>query len=442
MVLRGGVLVRKVGRSRGSWFALIILMLAGVSGSGFIAAAQDDVPPIRTPIQSVRPTSPIPTISRADELAGSEVNINPDLTLVLVYEQPGEGSPVVEALSGAIVVILTGQSQIVSEITWWEIESPSGSLGWVTEAQDETPTLTLANGDFLASGEGQPTTLPRTPPPTATRTVTAASGSEQIIVVSVALLLVYEAPDTDGAIVEALGAGVPLTVLNPAQIWWRVRTPSGTEGYILELTDDLPSFITQANAQGELSIGVEAVVILPEQVLMIHEQPDAESSIVEAAVNGVTLTIIGGPELVGDVEWWQVRSISSVEGWAAEQVDNQVALVHPSRVPTPTPRLVPTQIPTNLPTPTVTAAPCPGAPPSILSVGIRAYVVPGTPNRLRASAGTSTRQIGAIRGGEEFTIVGGPICTDGYRWWQVEFQGEPGWTADGEGDEYWVRPVQ
>ena len=440
--------MRKVGRSRGSWFALIILMLAGVSGSGFIAAAQDDVPPIRTPIQSVRPASPIPTISRADELAGSEVNINPDLTLVLVYEQPGEGSPVVEALSGAIVVILTGQSQIVSEITWWEIESPSGSLGWVTEAQDETPTLILANGDFLASGEGQPSSAAaRTLVPTAARTEAVASVSEQIIIVSVALLLVYEAPDTDGAIVEALGEGVPLTVLNPAQIvgrdsWWRVRTPSGTEGYILELTDDVPSFITQANAQGELSIGVEAVVILPDQVLMIHEQPDAESSVVEAAVNGVTLTIIGGPELVGDVEWWQVRSISSVEGWAAEQVDNQVALVHPNRVPTPTPTLVPTQIPTTLPTSTATAAPCPGAPPSILSVGIRAYVVLGTPNRLRASAGTSTRQIGQIRGGEEFTIVGGPICTDGYRWWQVEFQGEPGWTADGEGDEYWVRPVQ
>jgi len=441
--------MRKVSRSRGSWFVLLILMVAGVNVSEFIASAQGDPTATRTPTPSARSVSMTPTAARPNDLAGSEVSINPALTLVLVYEQPGDGAPVVEALSGAILVMLTGEAQIVGEITWWEIESPSGSLGWMAETQDDIPTLIMANGDFLASSGGQPTTVSRTPPPTATRTVTAALGSEQIIVVSTPLLLVYESPDIDAAIVEALGAGVPLSVLNPAQIvgrdnWWRVRTPSGIEGYILELTDDLPSFITQANAQGELSIGVEAVVILPEQVLMIHEQPDAESSIVEAAINGVTLTIIGGPELVGDVAWWEVRSISGVEGWAAEQVDNQVALVNPSRVPTPTPTLVPTQIPTTMPTATVTAAPCPGAPPSILSVGIRAYVVPGEANRLRPSAGNSTSDpiIGLIQAGEEVVIVGGPICTDGYRWWQVEFRSELGWTADGEGDEYWIRPVQ
>jgi uncharacterized protein YraI len=50
-------------------------------------------------------------------------------------------------------------------------------------------------------------------------------------------------------------------------------------------------------------------------------------------------------------------------------------------------------------------------------------------------------QIGQIPGEGVFSVVGGPQCADGYRWWQVSYNGLVGWTASGSGSEYWVEPI-
>jgi hypothetical protein len=86
---------------------------------------------------------------------------------------------------------------------------------------------------------------------------------------------------------------------------------------------------------------------------------------------------------------------------------------------------------------------CPGAMPSRLVPGQQGRVTPGTPNNVRQSPRIEGDLIGEIPGGEVFDIVFGPICeeTSGIAWWQVDYNGISGWTAEGEGDTYYTEPV-
>jgi|GEM_PF-1431565 len=49
--------------------------------------------------------------------------------------------------------------------------------------------------------------------------------------------------------------------------------------------------------------------------------------------------------------------------------------------------------------------------------------------------------IGMIPVGGMFEIIGGPRCADGYRWWNVVYDGLTGWTSDGEGDVHFFEVV-
>ncbi|MBE2184862.1 MAG: hypothetical protein IAE89_15645 [Anaerolineae bacterium] len=46
-----------------------------------------------------------------------------------------------------------------------------------------------------------------------------------------------------------------------------------------------------------------------------------------------------------------------------------------------------------------------------------------------------------IEGGTIFDVIGPPECGDGYRWWQISFQGQAGWTAEGDNIEYFLELV-
>ncbi len=83
---------------------------------------------------------------------------------------------------------------------------------------------------------------------------------------------------------------------------------------------------------------------------------------------------------------------------------------------------------------------CMGAPPPRLTVGETGRVTPGVPNNVRSSPSLSAPEIGDIPGEGVFSVLEGPVCTDGYLWWKVDHNGLVGWTASGNGAEYWVEP--
>ena len=82
---------------------------------------------------------------------------------------------------------------------------------------------------------------------------------------------------------------------------------------------------------------------------------------------------------------------------------------------------------------------CPGAPATRLCVGMTARVTPGLPNNLRDDR---WNKIGTIPAGGSFEVIGGPKCYQNYVWWQVNYRGQVGWTAEGEFGDYWLEQVE
>jgi hypothetical protein len=63
------------------------------------------------------------------------------------------------------------------------------------------------------------------------------------------------------------------------------------------------------------------------------------------------------------------------------------------------------------------------------------------PNNVRSEPTIGSPRLGEIPGGGVFTVIGGPVCADNYAWWQVDYNGLVGWTAEGEGITYWLEPL-
>lgn len=80
--------------------------------------------------------------------------------------------------------------------------------------------------------------------------------------------------------------------------------------------------------------------------------------------------------------------------------------------------------------------------PTHLIIGESGQVLHGLPNAVRNAPGTTNSTvIGQIAGGGTFTVLSGPVCENGYNWWQVTNGVITGWTADGDGREAWLRPL-
>jgi WD40 repeat protein len=85
---------------------------------------------------------------------------------------------------------------------------------------------------------------------------------------------------------------------------------------------------------------------------------------------------------------------------------------------------------------------CPGFLPSRLVVGEIGRVLPDTPNRIREHPDIDSELIGEIPVGHTVFILAEPSCdASGMAWWQVEYQGVVGWTAEGQDQTYWLEPV-
>ena len=108
----------------------------------------------------------------------------------------------------------------------------------------------------------------------------------------------------------------------------------------------------------------------------------------------------------------------------------------------PPAQVIPTLPPPPPPPPQTGVITCPGFLPSRLVVGQTGRVTPGDPNNLRASASLQAQLVGQIPGSGAFTVISGPVCGENMAWWEVDYNGLRGWTAEGRGNAYWTEPVQ
>ena len=88
---------------------------------------------------------------------------------------------------------------------------------------------------------------------------------------------------------------------------------------------------------------------------------------------------------------------------------------------------------------------CPGDPVSRLVIRQMGQVTPGDSNYIRSRPGGSailnSKAMGQMPPGGVFIVLDGPDCVAGYAWWQVNYRGMVGWTAEGVGTTYWLAPA-
>ena len=82
-----------------------------------------------------------------------------------------------------------------------------------------------------------------------------------------------------------------------------------------------------------------------------------------------------------------------------------------------------------------------------LKVGGQAKVSEGItlPNRVRLEPATSAEIIVLLDPGSVVRVIEGPVCADELVFWRVEntsIPGGVGWTAEGDGREYYLEPIQ
>jgi Tol biopolymer transport system component len=83
-----------------------------------------------------------------------------------------------------------------------------------------------------------------------------------------------------------------------------------------------------------------------------------------------------------------------------------------------------------------------------LKAGEQAQVTgdPGdAPNRVRAEPNLNAAQVGLLDPGTVVTLLRGPVCADGLVWWKISeasLPGGEGYTAEGDGKEYWLQPYK
>lgn len=87
---------------------------------------------------------------------------------------------------------------------------------------------------------------------------------------------------------------------------------------------------------------------------------------------------------------------------------------------------------------------CSLSPPPRLQMGMVGYVIPSEGasnlNKYPRRSKNNNAIVDIIRPGQEFTVINGPKCGDGFTWWQVRYHKNDfiGWIAEGEGNTYWL----
>jgi uncharacterized protein YgiM (DUF1202 family) len=263
------------------------------------------------------------------------------------------------------------------------------------------------------------------------------SGGPAMTVTGAFRLNVRAAPDPiNGAILTQIRRNetYPIVGRNGDTTWWQINV-NGTVGWVSA------RFVTAFNAQNvpvtsgssqpvptaTPVITGSAATVTGASRLNVRNAPNPISGQVLTRISrGDTFPVVGRNV---DASWWQLN-VNGVIGWVNARY---VTVVNAQNVPVTSNTTNPSS-----PAPIVQ---CPGFLPSRLTAGRQGRVLPGLSNNFRDQPSLSGNVIGQIPGGAAFSVITGPQCSSGYAWWQVNFNGVIGWTAEGRGNVYWLEPV-
>lgn len=125
--------------------------------------------------------------------------------------------------------------------------------------------------------------------------------------------------------------------------WWYIELPDGRAGWAVQSADGNQTLVPGVDsapvtdpdapaapqASSGLAVGDMAVVRLPDTLdsLRVRNGAGLDFEIILQLPDETLLRIIGGPERVDDLTWWEVRTPEGNVGWAAEVIGSARILV-------------------------------------------------------------------------------------------------------------------
>jgi hypothetical protein len=209
--------------------------------------------------------------------------------------------------------------------------------------------------------------------------------------------------------------------------WWQIKGP-GNDGWVAE-GSPTNYFMTLGALPGNhcqsavnLIVGKRALLL---RDLNVHDQPAETGLILTVSSTGQFVDVLEGPKCGDDLfNWWKIRVTVvgvSYTGWVADaQPGGNDWLISEDALNAP-----------------VCAQPLP------LAIGVHAFVnyKDHTPKNMRSGPSVNTQLVATLLDGIGFEIIGGPICAEGYNWWQIRILSRPdvsGWLAEGGPQGYWI----
>lgn len=234
----------------------------------------------------------------------------------------------------------------------------------------------------------------------------------------------------DSIVLGEIPAGGVFTIIGgpscfDGMIWWQVNY-NGNMGWTPEAsntgiywTEPVMGNTGCMSTFSRLNVG-GAGRVTPGLPNVLRSQPylGAGSTFITNMYAGSIFSIIGGPSCSDGITWWQVN-YNGLIGWTGEGQGNSYWVEPYGPVGTPIPV-------------------CNDA---YMLVGATGKVRPGLPNRLRAQPSLTSSVLASMAAGETFYVLSGPNCADGLTWWQVNYRGTTGWTAQSQNGQYWIEPV-
>ncbi|MBK8138519.1 MAG: SH3 domain-containing protein [Chloroflexi bacterium] len=251
----------------------------------------------------------------------------------------------VDLSGGASSALWTGEVSASTPLLLW-VGSSDPLTPYFSDAGDYTlwaelaPAISETGNPITAIDAGSPTQVPQSALTIGGKATIATSNGDALNVRSY-FGTQYEirAKARPGEVVDVLDGPRDADGFT----WWYIRLADGRAGWAVASADDKQTLVpgensvplTDQNAPASpslssgLSVGDMAAVDLPETLdsLRLRNGPGLSFEIVLLLPDATLLRIIGGPERVDDLTWWEVRTPEGNVGWAAEVIGAARVLV-------------------------------------------------------------------------------------------------------------------